>query len=134
MRARADIIRALGAVLILVVGAVHVEQYLDFIKDIPTIGVLFLLNGLGAGAICVVMATRLRLLGALSGIILSLGALVSIMIARYASSGLFNYREPTYRTPVVIAIAAEIAAIAVLAVYARAERSATTRPVTAPAR
>jgi len=56
------------------------------------------------------------------------------MIARYASSGLFNYREPTYRTPVVIAIAAEIAAIAVLAAYARAERSATTRPVTAPAR
>ena len=38
MRARADIIRALGAVLILVVGAVHVEQYLDFIKDVPPSG------------------------------------------------------------------------------------------------
>lgn len=127
MTARSSALRAVGGALILVVGVVHVQQYGSFIKDVPTIGVLFLLNGFGAGVICVMLATRLRLLGALGGIGLCAGALISIAVARYASTGLFDYREPTFRTPMVIAVIAEIAAIAVLAIMALRGRSGRAR-------
>ncbi len=108
-------LRVAGALLILGVGVVHLEQYVDFIKDVPTIGVLFLLNSFGAGAICLMLASPLRLLAALGGIALSLGSLVSIAVARYADGGLFSYSEPTWRTPIIIAVALEIAAVVVLA-------------------
>ena len=125
-------LRALGAALILVVGAVHLQQYVSFIHDVPTIGVLFALNALGAGALCVGLATPLRALAALGGIGLSAGALVSIAISRYATSGLFSYREPTLRTPVLIAVVAEIASIAVLGAYlTRARRHGATVRTTA---
>jgi hypothetical protein len=111
-------LRLAGALLILGVGVVHLEQYVDFLKDVPTIGVLFLLNSFGAGAICVMLASPLRLLPALAGIALAVGSLVSIAIARYADGGLFSYSEPTWRTPIVIAVVLEIAAVVVLAVVA----------------
>jgi ribose/xylose/arabinose/galactoside ABC-type transport system permease subunit len=107
-------LQILGALLILGVGVVHLEQYLDFIKDVPTIGVLFLLNAFAAGAIVLLLASPFALLPAVSGIALSVGSLISIAIARYAASGLFSYREPTWRTPIVIAVALEVAAVAVL--------------------
>jgi len=112
----ADLLRHLGALATLVVGAVHLEQYADFISDVPTIGVLFLLNGAGAGAIAIALATRRAPLGAVGGIALSAGALVSIAISM-SDNGLFDYAEPTLRTAVVIAIAAEAAAILLLLAY-----------------
>ncbi len=42
----------------IVVGAVHLQQYADFIADVPTIGVLFSLNGLVAGLAAILLATR----------------------------------------------------------------------------
>jgi hypothetical protein len=111
-------LRLAGALLILGVGVVHLEQYVDFIKDVPTIGVLFLLNSFGAGVICLMLASPLRLLPALGGIALALGSLVSIAIARYADGGLFSYSEPTSRTPIVIAVVLEVAAVVVLAAVA----------------
>ncbi|MGI8945276.1 MAG: hypothetical protein ACR2GL_03435 [Thermoleophilaceae bacterium] len=86
-----DRLKLVGALATLVVGAVHLQQYADFIKDVPTIGVLFLLNGLGAGVACALLGTRLRAAGALTGISVSAGALVSIAVARYAGGGLFDY-------------------------------------------
>ena len=108
-----DALRLLGAAATLVVGVVHLQQYADFIHDVPTIGVLFLLNAAGAGAVAVVLATRRATLGALGGIALSAGAIVSIAISMSAG-GLFDYTEPTFRAPVAIAVAAEAAAIALL--------------------
>jgi len=55
-----DILCGLGATLLLIVGVVHIQQYADFIKDVPTISELFLLNGLGAGVLCVLLGTRPR--------------------------------------------------------------------------
>ena len=107
-------LRILGALLIVGVGVVHLEQYLDFIKDVPTIGVLFLLNAFAAGAIVMLLASPFTLLPAVAAIGLSVGSLISIVIARYASSGLFSYREPTWRTPIIIAVALEVAAVVVL--------------------
>ena len=117
-----DSLRYLGAAFMLVVGVIHLQQYLDFISDVPTIGELFLLNAAGAGAIAVMLATRPRGLGALSGIALSAGALVSIVIA--LTSSLFDYSEPSFRAPIVLAIVAEAAAVLVLAAYLRRGRVA----------
>lgn len=120
-----DAVRYLGALMIVIVGAVHLQQYADFIKDVPTIGTLFVLNGAGAGAIVLMLAIpRLRALGAATGIALCLGSLVSIALS-FTSTGIFDYTETDLRTAIVIAIAAEaiaFAALATLATFAYAAR------------
>jgi hypothetical protein len=116
-----DVLRHLGALATLVVGAVHLQQYADFISDVPTIGVLFLLNGLGAGVVAILLATRHAPLGALAGIVLSAGALVSIAISM-TDSGLFDYTESALRGAVVIAVVAEAAAIVLLLAYLVTQR------------
>jgi len=121
-----DTLRYLGGALILVVGAIHLQQYLDFINDVPTIGELFLLNAAGAGAIAVILATRPRSLGALSGIALSAGALVSIVIA--LTSSLFDYSEPSLRFPIVLAVIAELAAVLTLMAYLGRRRARSEDP------
>jgi hypothetical protein len=122
-RGAIDTLRHLGAFATLVVGAVHLQQYADFIADVPTIGVLFLLNGLGAGVLAIALATRRAPLGALGAIALSAGALVAVLISM-TDGGLFDYTEPTFRTAVVIAMAAEAAAIVLLVAYLAARRKA----------
>ena len=117
MRTRSDLLLMVGGLATFVVGAIHLQQYADFIKDVPTIGTLFLLNGFAAGLTCLVLATRLRTLAALGGIAVSAGALVSLAIARFASAGLFDYVEPTLRGPVAISVAAEIIAVLCLAAH-----------------
>jgi hypothetical protein len=107
----------IGGLATFMVGAIHVQQYADFIKDVPTIGTLFLLNGFAAGLVCLMLATRLRTLAALGGIAVSAGALVSLAIARFASGGLFDYVEPTLRGPVAISVAAEVIAVLCLGAY-----------------
>ena len=126
--APATALRYLGAIATLVVGAVHVQQYADFISDVPTIGVLFLLNGLAAGVVAILLATRRAPLGALGGIALSAGALVSVLISM-TDGGLFDYTEPTFRSAVVIAIVAEAAAVALLLAYLATQRRQTPQRV-----
>jgi hypothetical protein len=116
------LLKPLAGLLILGIGVVHLEQYLDFIKDVPTIDVLFLLNSFAAGAICVL--GPFRLLPALGGLGLAIGSLVAIAISRYADSGLFDYREVTWRTPMIVAAGLEIATVLVLAVLIARRRSA----------
>jgi len=123
--APATALRYLGAIATLVVGAVHVQQYADFISDVPTIGVLFLLNGLAAGVVAILLAIRGASLGALGGIALSAGALVSVLISM-TDGGLFDYTEPTFRSAVVIAIVAEAAAVVLLLAYLATQRRQTT--------
>lgn len=120
----ADALRYLGALATLVVGTVHVQQYVDFIGDVPTIGVLFLLNGLAAGVVAILLVTRrgaLRVLGALGGIAVSAGALVALLISM-TEQGLFDYVEPAFGTAVVVSAAAETAAIVLLLAYLAARR------------
>ncbi len=110
--------RYLGGVMILVVGAVHLQQYADFIKDVPTINTLFALNAAGAGVIAVMLAVpRLRLLAAIGGVILCIGSLVAVALS-FTSGGIFDYVEPDLRTPIVIAIISEAFALAALATVA----------------
>ena len=116
-------LRYLGALATLVVGVVHLQQYADFIADVPTIGVLFALNGVGAGVVAILLATRRASLGAVGGIALSAGALAAVLISM-TDNGLFDYTEPTLRFAVIIAIAAEATAIVLLLAYLTTQRSA----------
>jgi len=120
--ATVNALRYLGAVATLVVGAVHLQQYADFISDVPTIGVLFVLNGLGAGVLAILLATRRAPLAAVGAIVLSAGALVSVLVSM-TDGGLFDYTEPTFRAAVVIAIAAEAAAVVLLLAYLATQRA-----------
>ncbi len=122
-----DRLRIAGALATFVVGAVHLQQYADFIKDVPTIGVLFLLNAFGAGVVCLLLGTRARLLGAVAGVAVSATALVSIAISRYIAGGLFDYVEPTLRGPVLISVLAEVIAVVSLTSYLAGARSAARR-------
>ncbi len=126
-----DALRYAGAVLTLVVGAIHLQQYAVLIKDVPTIGELFLLNAAGAAVIAAMLVTGVRVLGAVGGILLSVGAIVSILIAR-TSGGLFDYMEPTFRTPVTLSVVAEVAAVLVLGAYLVARRKVEGRPQSRP--
>ena len=122
MIAAAPRVRMIAAALVAVIAGVHLQQYVDFISQVPTIGVLFLLNAAGGAAIAVALLGReslLRLAAALGGIGLALGSLVSIVISMHG--GLFGYQEPTLRLPILIAIIAELAALPALALVAAGE-------------
>ena len=74
---RGEIARYLGAVSILVVGAIHAQQYYyAYFYVVPTIGTLFLLSFIGAGVVGAVLFAPVRRLGRRVGdLILVLAAL-----------------------------------------------------------
>ncbi len=106
-----------AAALVAIIAGVHFQQYVNFISEVPTVGVLFLLNaagGAGLAAALLSRQSRLQVLAALGSIGLAGGSLVSIAVALTGS--FFGYSEPTLRLPIVLAILAEIAALPVLGV------------------
>lgn len=112
----------IAAGLVAVIAGVHFEQYVDFMSEVPTVGVLFLLNAAGGAGLTVALLSaerRLRLLAAVGSIGLAAGSLISIAIA--LSGSLFGYSEPTLRLPILIAILAEAIVIPVLLVLLRRE-------------
>ncbi len=116
-----------AAVLVAVVAAVHLQQYVDFISEVPTVGVLFVLNAAGGAGLAVALISRerpLRLLAAVGSIGLAAGSLISIAIA--LTGNFFGYSEPTLRLPILIAIIAEVAALPVLVALITAELRPTT--------
>jgi hypothetical protein len=119
-------VRALGALAVLAVGAVHLQQYLELYSAIPTIGTLFVLNFAGATAIGLgLLAPIERVLGARLGAaaaaLLALGgiALAATSFAFLAISEhtpLFGFMEPGYDPAAILASrVAEGAAILLLA-------------------
>lgn len=127
--------RATGAIALLVVGGVHLEQYtVAHFSVIPTIGPLFLVNFIAATSLGLVLlipirrsARRGRLLfdslAALAGVGVAAGALAALLISEQRP--LFGFMEHGYRLEIVIAIASEAVAIASLGVFlAIADRQA----------
>jgi hypothetical protein len=110
----AQIARYLGAVSILLVGAVHAQQYYQaYFSVVPTIGTLFLLSFIGAGIVGTTLFLPMRLLGrrigdlilslaALGAIGIALGTLVSLLISEYVP--LFGFMESGYRLAVVLTL------------------------------
>jgi hypothetical protein len=104
--------RVLGALSLLAVGAVHLQQYFELYSSIPTIGTLFLLNFVGATLVGVgLLAPVEHLLGRLRGAILALLALAGIVQAATAfvflfiseRTPLFGFMEPGYDPGVILA-------------------------------
>lgn len=117
--------RLLGALAILAVGAVHLQQYIgaDY-RAIPTIGPLFLVNAIGSGIVGMLLLLPLERLMvarkahavvavlAIGAVAIAIGSLVALFISE--SGGLFGFTESGYRTVIVIAIIAEAATVALL--------------------
>ncbi len=120
----------LAAALVAVIAGVHFEQYVDFMSEVPTVGVLFLLNAAGGAGLALALLSGerwLRIVAALGALGVAVGALASVSIA--LSGSFFGYSEPTLRLAIVIAIISEAAVIPVLGLMLRHElpgRSATT--------
>ena len=117
--------RRLGALALLVVGGVHLQQYLGGgYNAIPTIGPLFLLNAISAAVVGVALLAPLHRLmrdtraDLAVGILAAAGAAIAIgsLVALYVSETgtLFGFAENGFAPPIVIAIVAEVATLALL--------------------
>jgi hypothetical protein len=138
------VIRWLGAVAVIGVGAVHLQQYLGPYQAVPTIGPLFLLNAIGAAGVAVGLLLPLeRWIGgrrgeiavgllALGGVGIGLGSLVALYVAE--TSTLFGFSEGPIDTAIWIAIVSEAAALILLLPVAVANlvRPSATRTTAGP--
>jgi hypothetical protein len=109
-----EVARYFGAVSILLVGAVHAQQYYGaYFSVVPTIGTLFLLSFIGSGVVGTVLLAPVRRLGrnvgdlvlvlaALGAIGIALGSLVSLLVSEYMP--LFGFMESGYRLAIVLAL------------------------------
>jgi hypothetical protein len=116
------ILRTLGAVAVLLVGSVHLVEYLDdHFNVVPIIGPLFVLNFAGAAVLglgLLIPAARMRLphvLFALGSIGLATTSFVFLFVSEHQP--LFGFQDYGYRTEIVVALAAEAAAVVTLAAY-----------------
>jgi hypothetical protein len=129
--------RYLGAVAILVVGAVHLQQYLgaDF-YDIPTIGPLFLLNVIAGLVLGVVVVSWRHWLPALAAAGFGAATVLAFWIS--VVHGLFGLKETPTGSAQVLAEVAEYVAVAFGLVAAAGlwhrPRRAVAEPTAGPAR
>jgi hypothetical protein len=111
--------RVLGALAVLAIGAVHLEQYFAVhFNVVPVIGPLFALNFAGATLIALGLLLplhRLHVLIALGGIGLAATSFVFLFVSEHQP--LFGFQDYGYRPAIIIALAAEAAAVALLAGY-----------------
>ena len=122
-----EVTRFLGAVSVLIVGAVHAQQYYDaYFSVVPTIGTLFLLSFIGSAVVGAVLLAPVWLLGrkisdlvlvpaALGAIGIALGSLVSLLISEYRP--LFGFMESGYRSAIVLALASDAATAVFLGAF-----------------
>lgn len=120
--------RLVGAVLVLVGGAVHLKLNLDDYGNDDII-VAFALNAGVSALVAGYLALRDDLIGPLAGIGLSLGTLAAFGLAR-RGDGLLDLREVGWNpSPEAgVTVATEVLALVVLAVVAWRARVATSSP------
>jgi hypothetical protein len=120
-------VRGLGALSLLAVGAVHLQQYLYLYSAIPTVGTLFLLNFAGATAIGLGLALPVeRALGRFGGAAVALLSAGGAGLAATAfafllvseRTPLFGFMEPGYDPPALMAArASELATAGLLGAF-----------------
>ena len=109
-----EVTRYLGAVSLLMVAAIHAQQYYDaYFSAVPTIGRLFMLNIVGASAAALILLAPIKLLGrrvgdpilvltALVGIGVAAGAFAALIISEYTP--LFGFMESGYRLAIELSL------------------------------
>jgi hypothetical protein len=119
--------RVLGALSLLAVGAVHLQQYNELYSAIPTIGTLFVLNFVGATVLGIGLLVPFERLSrrwgalvvaglAVGGIALAAVSYVFLLIAERRP--LFGFMEPGYNPDAIRAAqVSEIATAGLLGVY-----------------
>jgi hypothetical protein len=116
-----QVMRRAGAVTLLAVGAVHLQQYFNGYDVLPTIGTLFVLNAISAAVVGVGLLLPIerwfgeRAVGllAVGAVAIAVGSLIGLFIAETGT--LFGFGEDGYDTPIWIAIASEVATTVLLA-------------------
>jgi hypothetical protein len=114
-------LRAIGALSLFVIAADHLyEYYADHYSAIPTIGPLFLLNGIGATAVGLILVTFPRRVAGGWAVALAGAAAIGLAASSLAglfvseSEPLFGFMETGYRPVIVIAIVSEAIAFVAL--------------------
>ena len=109
-----EVARYLGAVSLLMVAAIHAQQYYDaYFSAVPTIGRLFMLNIIGAGLTGLLLLAPVRLLGrragdailvlaGLAGIGVAAGTFTALIVSEYTP--LFGFMESGYRLAIVLTL------------------------------
>ena len=121
------IARVAGAVALLVVGGIHLEQYTaGHFSVVPTIGTLFFVNFVAATVLGLWLLAPVRnryrpvrlaldCAASFAGIGVAGGALIALLISE--TRPLFGFMEQGYRLEIVIALVSEAAAIVLLGAF-----------------
>ena len=122
-----EVTRYLGAVSLLMVAAIHAQQYYDaYFSAVPTIGRLFMLNIIGASATALILLAPIKrlahrladpilVLTALAGIAVAAGAFTALIISEYTP--LFGFMESGYRLAIELSLLFEGLATLLLAAF-----------------
>ncbi len=128
---------ALGGASLAGEAIVHLQQYFDLFHQVRWIGPLFLCNAVAClAAVAGLALPQTRRPAALTGIVISVVALGSLVISY--GHGLFGWQEAGLRTPIVLVLVFEVAAVVFLAAglaarpaqLRRRSRPATAAPAT----
>jgi hypothetical protein len=104
--------RVLGALSVLAVGVIHLQQYFELYSEIPTIGTLFVLNFIGATVLGLgLLAPLERALRRIGGPLQALMAFGGTMLAATSfvflwiseRTPLFGFMEPGYDPEAILA-------------------------------
>jgi hypothetical protein len=142
----AEVARYLGAISLLMVAAIHAQQYYDaYFSAVPTIGRLFMVNIVGASVAGLLLLAPLELLGrrladailvlaALAGIGVAAGAFTALIVSEYTP--LFGFMESGYRLAIELSLLFEGLATLLLAAFiatvALERRGASSADATSP--
>ena len=109
-----DALYALGAVMLAVEAAVHVQQFAAIFHAVRWIGPLFLANAAASVlAAAGLVHERTRAVAALAGIVISVSALGGLVLSY--GPGLFGWMEGGWRTAIALALISELGAVLALA-------------------
>jgi hypothetical protein len=104
---------AAGALLLGAEAAVHVQQYAALVYSVRWIGPLFVANATaGVAAVVGLAFARTRQFAALAGIVISAGALASLVVSY--GRGLFGFYEAGFRPAIAVAVITELGAVILL--------------------
>jgi hypothetical protein len=122
-----EVARYLGALSLLMVAAIHAQQYYDaYFSAVPTIGRLFMLNIVGGSVTGLLLLAPVTLFGrragdailvtaALAGMGVAAGAFTALLVSEYTP--LFGFMESGYRLAIELSLLFEGLATLFLAAF-----------------